>query len=268
MDHHIHTSRCHHAEGNAEDYIIVAIKKGMKFIGFNEHFPMRYLPDAIPVEEYAMELDEFPEYIAELKQLRKKYKDQIDILISTEVDYFEPALGVIKGNLKPFLDDFDYLYGSVHVVDDWAVDDNRFLERFNEYDINDVWARYYDSVIEMVNTGLFDVVGHLDLPKKYEKIPTKDLDHKLLEVLAAIKSNRMLIELNTAGLRKPIKEIYPSRHILELCHEKGIEVTLGSDAHAPDEVGYDFPNAIALLKSIGYDSIVSFKKRERHSIKL
>lgn len=268
MDHHVHTSRCRHAEGNAEDYVRVAIDKGLALIGFNEHFPMRYLPGTIPVEEYAMELEEFPEYIAELNMLKKKYEGRIDILISTEVDYYKPALDVIKKNLEPFIGEFDYLYGSVHLVDDWAVDDQRFLDKFDEYDINDVWIKYYDSIIDMVNTGIFDVVGHLDLPKKYEKVPTRNLDEKIVEVLAAAKSNRMVIELNTAGLRKPIKEIYPSRHILEMAYEHGIEVTLGSDAHAPEEVAFDFQNAIALLKSIGYESIVSFKGRERHSIRL
>ncbi|MHA1847366.1 MAG: histidinol-phosphatase, partial [Promethearchaeota archaeon] len=215
MDHHVHTFRCHHATGHEEDYVKVAIQKGLPFIGFNDHFPMRYLPKTIPVEKYAMELNEFPDYITELKRLRKKYDGKIDIKISTEVDFHAPSIDTIKEWLNPFLDDFDYIYGSVHVVDDWAVDDHVFSEKWEEYDNNKVYEIYYENNIKMVKTGIFNVVGHMDLPKKYNHFPSKNIDPLISKFLDEVKKADAVVELNTAGLRKPVKEMYPSEHILK-----------------------------------------------------
>ncbi|MBD3188811.1 histidinol-phosphatase HisJ [Candidatus Bathyarchaeota archaeon] len=263
LDHHVHTKRCRHAEGIEEDYILAAIRENLKVIGFNEHFPMSYLPRSIPVEEYAMDLEEFPEYIKEATRLREAYKEEITVKISTEVDYFEPAWKQIVEFLKPFLDQLDYIYGSVHVVDDWAVDDERFSNKWQDNDKDIIYGKYYKALIAMVRRGYFDVVGHLDLPKKFGHHPSAPMDGILDVLLDAIKENDMVIEVNTAGLRKPIREIYPSRTILENCFEKDIKITLGSDAHEPSHVGYEFNSTIEFLKEIGFEGIYTFNKRQK-----
>jgi histidinol-phosphatase (PHP family) len=268
MDHHVHTNRCHHAEGTCEEYIETAIALGHSFIGFNDHFPLRYLPLPLPVEKYAMELDEFPGYIAELHELHDRYRGTIEVRISAEVDYYAPAIDEIGSTLATFQDDFDYLYGSVHVVDDWAVDDDMFLDKWNETTVDAVYDKYYDNLLGMVNSGLFKIVGHFDLPKKFRKFPTIDFTDKILSVLDAIKAMDMVVELNTAGARKPVGEFYPSPAILELCHENGIKITLGSDAHDAAEVGYKFPEAIELLKSVGFPAIYSYSKMKQYRIDL
>ena len=130
------------------------------------------------------------------------------------------------------------------------------------------WINNGMNIINMVNTGLFNIVGHLDLPKKFMKAPTKNIDDIVWSVLRAIKNQGMAIELNTAGLRKPVKEIYPSKRILEMCYQLKIPLTLGSDAHDPEEVAYAFPPSIDLLKSIGYKEIITFKKRKPFKIEL
>ncbi|MHA1679891.1 MAG: histidinol-phosphatase HisJ [Promethearchaeota archaeon] len=268
MDHHVHTYRCNHATGTEEEYILAAIEKGLDFIGFNEHFPMRYLPETIPVEDYAMELDEFPGFIETLRALQVKYDGQIAIKIGAEVDYFQPAWKAIQDTIHPFLDVFDYLYGSVHVIDDWAVDDDRFEDKWAKVDNDLVWKKYYEANLSMVQTGFFDVVGHMDLPKKYKHFPTRSLDDLIIPLLQAIKTQDMLVEVNTAGLRKPVKEIYPSKHVLELCREHGVKLTLGSDAHAPGEVGYAFKEVIKILKDVGFDRIFTLTKRKMKAIEL
>ena len=270
MDHHVHTKLCRHAEGVAEDYVKSAIQKGLSIIGFNEHFPMRYLPDTIPVEEYAMEYEEFPGYIKELKRLREKYAGQIQVKIATEVDYYVPAIDEIKTLLEPFMDDLDYLYGSVHVVDDWAVDDSRFEQHWMAAENDVVYAKYYKNIKSMAQTRIFDVVGHLDLPKKYEHYPSGDRSVllSLERALNAIADSNMVIEVNTAGLRKPVKELYPSETILKDILNRGIKITLGSDAHHPDEVGYEFDGVIAQLKALGFKTIETFRRRVRTSIEI
>jgi len=265
---HVHTYRCKHAKGTAEDMVKAALQKKIACIGINEHFPMTYLPDPVPVHDYAMDLNEFPVHLKELKTLQKKYRGQIDVRIGAEVDYYEPAINTITQWLEPFQTDFDYLYGSVHVVTNWAIDDDKFLNRWDQVGVDAVYSMYYEVLAKMAKTRLFNVVGHLDLPKKFKKIPTIDFDGKISTVLDAVKAAHMVVEVNTAGLRKPVKEIYPSRHILEMCLEKGIKVTLGSDAHAPEEIGYAFDETRALLKEIGFKTLVLFKKRMQVPVKL
>lgn len=268
VDLHVHTYRCHHAKGTAEDMIKSAIQKGLKAIGINDHFPMRYLPAPIPVQDYAMELSEAPDHVKELKQLREKYKGKIDVLIGFEVDFYQPAIDTIKRSIEPFLDDFDYLYGSVHVVRGFPVDDEKFLAKWAEQDVDSVFVEYYQTLVKMANTRLFDIVGHFDLPKKYKKVPSGNLDKQIQTALDAIHSAGMAMEINTAGLRKPIGEIYPSRHILDMAFMKSIPITLGSDAHDPAEVGHEFGKAVALAKQVGFTSILSFEKRRPATISL
>ncbi len=268
VDLHTHNARCHHARGTIEDMIKSAIQKGLKAIGINDHFPMRYLPAPIPVQDYAMELSEFPDHLKEIKQLREKYQGKIDVLIGSEVDFYRPAIDTIKQSLYPYMDDFDYLYGSVHVVNGFPVDDDKFLRKWDEYDVDSVFIAYYQELAEMAKTRLFDVVGHIDLPKKFKKFPTCNLDAWIGTALDAIKAANMVIEVNTAGLRKPIGEMYPSPHILDMVFKKKIKITLGSDAHDPVEVGYAFDKAIDLVKQAGFSSIVSFNKRRPTSIRL
>ncbi len=267
-DHHVHTSMCHHAEGTPREYVESAIKQGLCSIGFNDHFPMRYLPKTIPVECYAMELDEFPGYLATVKALRDQFSGSIDVKVAAEVDYYEPRKDDIYKQLEPFLKEFDYVYGSVHVVEDWAVDDERFLKRWNERGENAVYSDYYEAIRLMAREKKFDVVGHFDLPKKYLKFPTKDMNDAIAAALDAIKNARMVVEVNTAGLRKPVKEIYPSEAILVQCLDRDIPVTLGSDAHAPAEVGYAFRETLSLLARLGFTSLTTFEVRKRRDIPL
>ncbi|MEX2682904.1 MAG: histidinol-phosphatase HisJ [Candidatus Sigynarchaeota archaeon] len=268
VDLHVHTYRCHHARGTAEDMVKSAIQKGLKAIGINDHFPMRYLPAPIPVQDYAMELSEVPDHLKELKQLKETYNGKIDVLIGFEIDFYQPAIDAIKRSIEPFVDDFDYVYGSVHVVRGFPVDDEKFLRKWDGQDVDAVFAEYYQALASMASTRLFDVVGHFDLPKKYKKIPVGNLDAQITTALDAIRSAGMAMEINTAGLRKPIGEIYPSRHILEMAIKESIPVTLGSDAHDPAEVGHEFSKAVALARQVGFSSIVSFKKRHPITIPL
>ena len=115
---------------------------------------------------------------------------------------------------------------------------------------------------------MFDVASHIDIIKKYAKRPNdkrkyNDLIDLTIELL---KINEQVIELNTAGARKPVKEFYPEDAILKKAFKNGIEITLGSDAHHPNEVGHKFDEAIKKLKMIGFEYIISFDKRKKVKI--
>jgi len=165
--------------------------------------------------------------------------------------------------------DFDYLVGSVHLIGDWSIDDEKQIHEWRKRDVDQVYQQYFTLVQNMAKSRLFDIAGHLDLVKKFDFRPKKDITDLLLETVETISENKMCIEVNTGGLRGTrCHEIYPSERLLRMCFDHGLPVTIGSDAHAPEEVGADFDKASDLLKEIGYDEIVRFARRDREFIKL
>jgi len=262
LDYHIHTKLCHHATGEMYEYVEAAISKKIDEIGFADHLPMIYLPSNLPLEDYCMKLEELPLYVQNVQQLQEKYPDII-IKLGIEADYYEGKEQDIKNLLNQV--DFDYIYGSVHAIGDpaWVIDDDRFRHKYQEYDLFELYQLYFKYLTQAIQTGLFDIIAHLDLPKKFGDRPEQSIKSMIDEVVEALVKNKVSIEVNTAGFRKPAGEQYPSEEILRACYENDIQVTLGSDSHRPEEVGWNLDRAFALLREIGYSQIIGYKKRKR-----
>ena len=152
--------------------------------------------------------------------------------------------------------------------DSWAVDDPSKLSSWKGRDAFEVWSIYFERLTMAAQSKLFQIIGHVDLPKKFGFIPRRDCTALFEHFLDAAKGADVAIELNTAGLRKDCKEIYPSAHILQLAHERLVPITFGSDAHAPEEVGMDFDRAIELARRIGYTQRCRFVQRQHESVPL
>ena len=159
--------------------------------------------------------------------------------------------------------DWDYLIGSVHYLGDWDFDNPKWLGKWAETDVDAVWTEYWKTYADMAESGLFDILGHPDLVKKFSYAPEGDLDRFYDPVIEVIAANGSVIELNTAGLHKPCAEAYPAPRFLELAASAGIGLVISSDAHAPSEVARDFPKARALAKAAGYRETQLFEKRRR-----
>jgi histidinol-phosphatase (PHP family) len=252
IDLHNHTTRCNHAEGTIDEYILRAIELGIDIYGFSEHAPMHF--DSY----YRLSFNEMEAYKTDVLKAKEKYKSDISILLGYEVDY-------LKGHMeKSILEtEVDYLIGSVHFLDKWGFDNPEFIVGWKERDINDIWQEYFDAIEAMAKTGYFDIVGQFDLIKVFKFMPTKDIRVLANKALFAIKKAGMVLELNGAGLRKPIKEIYPSEMLLEVAYEMNIPITFSSDAHAVEQVGFGYHKVVALAKKIGYTKAVTFEQREQ-----
>ena len=275
IDYHIHSKLCRHGEGALEDYVKSAIQKGLTEIGFCEHFPQEFLLEdlpkqyhnLIPIKDYAMPKDQFPSYIEQVLDLQEKYKDKITIKLGTEIDFLKNKTDYILGEIKKF--PFDYVYGSIHQIyfdgKPFAFDDSRFLDLSDKYNIEECYKVYFTTLDELIRSKLFDVVSHLDLIKKYGFRLKNLTKYKILisQILISIRENDLIMELNTAGARKKVGEFYPEDFILKKAYERGIEITLGSDAHKPNEVGYKFDEAIKKIKEIGFEYIIKFSKRKK-----
>ncbi len=256
VDLHNHTALCNHASGTPEEYVQQAIKNGTKYFGFSDHAPM----DCDP--KYRMKFSQMKEYEQSVKELQEQYKDDINILLAYEVDYLEGHMDerVLKAKV-------DYLIGSVHFIGKWGFDNPEFIGNYKHKDIDKIWQEYFDTIEAMAKTGLFDIVGHLDLIKVFNFLPKKDVRLIAKDALKAIKEANMVIELNMSGLRKPTGEIYPSTSLMESISELDIPITFSSDAHEPNQVGLYKEQIISLANAFGYDKCATFKNRDRQLIK-
>jgi len=256
VDLHNHTTRCNHAKGSMQSYIERAIELGIDIYGFSEHAPMDF--DAY----YRLNFSEMSDYVTEVKSLQETYKDDIKILLGYEVDYLKGHMDERVLNAK-----VDYMIGSIHFLDEWGFDNPEFKAEYENRNIDEIWQIYFDNIEAMAKTQYFDIVGHLDLIKIFNYLPKRDIRMIAKSALQAIKENNMVLELNTAGLRKPCKEIYPSESLLQVAYELDIPITFSSDAHAIGQIGYQYDEAVKLAKNIGYTKAVTFQQREKELIK-
>ncbi len=262
IDLHTHTYLCEHASGTPEEYIIQAIKNGIKIFGFADHAPMpEHLRQGI-----SMPPEKVEKYIQMVKNLSLKYKSQIEIKTGFEVDF--PLFDTFD---KKYLTDrrIDYLIGSCHFLfHEWPFDHPDHIEKFNLYGIDNVYTKYYESIEALISSRQFNILGHFDVVKKFGHRPNKDFTEKIIQIAKLAAKTGIAVEINTAGLRKPVKEIYPSQEITKILFNANVPVTLGSDSHAPEQVGADFDRALEMIKKIGYHKIASFSKKKRIDINL
>ncbi|MCK9490583.1 MAG: histidinol-phosphatase HisJ family protein [Sulfurimonas sp.] len=256
VDLHNHTPLCNHAEGELFKYVEKAIKFGTKHFGFADHAPMKFDP------KYRMKFEEMRAYEREVKDLREKYKDKIEILLAYEVDFLNGYMD--KRVLEA---DVDYLIGSVHFIDEWGFDNPEFIGHYEHEDIDVIWQKYFDAIRDMAKSSHFDIVGHLDLIKVFKYLPKKDISLIAKEALQAIKDADMVIELNMAGYRKPIAEQYPSIGLLRDAYKLDIPITFSSDAHKPEQVSLFAKELVKLAHDVGYKECATFKKRKREMLK-
>ena len=257
IDLHNHTSLCNHAQGTLSLYIETAITKGTKYFGFSDHAPMDF------DQNYRMNFKQMQKYEIDVKNLKEKYKDKIEILLGYEVDYLAGHIDKRVLNAQ-----VDYLIGSVHFIDGWGFDNPEFIGKYREKNIDEIWQKYFNTIQEMAESRLFDIVGHLDLIKVFKFMPNKNIVEMAKDALIAIKQADMTLEINMAGYRKPIKEAYPSYELLQEAFKMGIPITFGSDAHAPQQVGLYADEVVALAKKIGYTQCAFFKDKKRYMLDL
>jgi len=244
FDYHVHAAA--HGEykyeyGWLKLFLEKAHQQGIAEIGFTEH------------DEFVQLIDH--EAVA---GLREEYPG-ISIRLGLEVDFIpgrEPKIAVLRQRHP-----WDFLTGSVHYIDGWGFDHPDYRHLFADKDCDRVYGEYFNLVNSMASSGLFDVVGHLDLVKIWGHRPRRQSALEFARpVLRSIKASGMAIEINSAGLRKPVREIYPSQEIIDTMFAMDIPVTLGSDAHHPEQVGEGLAEAVRSIRKAGYRRIVALSR--------
>ncbi len=255
---------CHYCDGKLppEEHVRQAIRNGMPALGISSHAPVDFS------SSWAMPPRRLPDYVAEMRQLRAQYADQIQLYMGLEVDYIPHRIQVRSPHILAA--GLDYTVGSVHFVDayadgtPWEIDGPHagFLKGLHAIFGGDAVAvvkRFYALNREMIREGCPDVVGHLDKIKMQSEGGVLFDEHadwyraEVLATLEEIQTAGTIVEVNTRGAyKKRVGGTYPSPWILERMFARKIPVCLNSDAHHPDELERDFDIAAAQLLQIGY----------------
>jgi histidinol-phosphatase (PHP family) len=260
-DYHLHTPLCRHAEGWPIDFARRAAELGFEEIGFADHSPM---PSAF--DDWRMLREELPRYLASVEEARAA-TPHLSIRLGLEVDYL--ANGEAWWEELRTLAPWDFWIGSVHYLPDgMEVDNPKYLNRYREMDPELVWTSYWRTYESCIRSGWFHFVGHPDLPKKFGFRPSGDLKRFYEPAIQALVDTGIAYEVNTAGLRKDCRELYPAFDFIRMAREAGVPVLVNSDAHAPGELGAGFEEALRCVREAGYSEVVRFRGGERYAVSL
>jgi histidinol-phosphatase (PHP family) len=261
-DYHMHTPLCRHATGEPSEFAAQAVRLGLKEIGFSDHNPM----SRDDFDDWRMREADLADYVRRVERARHDHPG-LTIKLALEVDYLPGYEDWVRDLAARY--PWDYFIGSVHYVSEsWAIDNPAAIPQWKTRKPIEVWTAYFERLTMAAESGLFEIIGHADLCKKFCFFPEEDCTQLFKTFLEAAKRRGVALELNTAGLRKDCNEIYPSPRIVHLAAQLGVPITFGSDAHAPNEVGLNLAEAVQLAHSAGYRHYCRFTRRQRQDLSL
>jgi histidinol-phosphatase (PHP family) len=260
-DYHIHTKFCNHAKGSIEDFILKSIEKGLSEILFLDHLTL-FEKDF----KNSMTIKEVPLYFYTIKKLANKYKDKIIIKCGLETDFHPEYFDETEKICKKF--DFDMIGASVHFVKGFNIASRKTKDQYAHIKKDELADEYFKNIEKMLEYSFFDTVCHFDLIYKFSKNPVinPEILEKINKILDKIKQKNISVEINTSGFDNPINRQFPSQKILEKCLEKKIDITVGSDAHSPDQVGRYFNEIFEFLKRLNFKHTAGYEKRNKYEI--
>jgi histidinol-phosphatase (PHP family) len=244
---------------NAEHYQEVAAERGVEALGVSEH--IYRFEQALAVWQHPFwrehahdDLDAYCEFV----------RTETSLALGIEADFVPGA----EDRMATLLEgrDWDYVIGSIHFLRDAAIDMRGDWDIWRSGDPDKVWRRYFETLGEAARSGMFDILAHPDLVKVWgTSAPVPDRDPRFYYELAmeGIAESDVAIEVSTAGLRKPVAEIYPAPAFLEMCLEAGRPVALSSDAHTVDDLAYRYEDAVEYLGGLGVTELAVFERRQR-----
>jgi len=256
---HNHTNWSDGASTVAE-MIEAARDAGLAEFGISDHYALT--PGNARLS-WALAPESLDAYVGQIQQARASSQGMI-IRLGLEVDYFPETIEETRKRLAAH--PFDYLIGSVHFADSFPIDfEARGWEGLPQDDRDRVWRNYWKLLREAAQSGLFDIIGHFDLPKKFNFHSSVDLTADALLALDAMAEADLAIEINTSGWDRPAAEAYPALFYLQEACRRKIPLVISSDAHAAGEVCRHFDRALKFAAEAGYNEVVRFENRRRSS---
>jgi histidinol-phosphatase (PHP family) len=254
IDCHMHTALCGHATGIVEDYVKAGVKMGLLGMAMTEHMALpRNLDQG---RHLSMRPRDLEDYMVEVEFARTQFP-QISIATGLEADYLrgrEAETATALDAARDYNGGVTFVLGSVHFIGDWAFDDPNLIDEWEYRDVDAAWRDYFELWCEAAGSGLFDAMAHPDLIKKFGYFPSFDPRGLYAKAARCAADAGVAIEVSTAGLRRPVAELYPGPELLSAFASAGVRATVGSDAHDPLEVGYRIDAALDALLAAGYQT--------------
>lgn len=248
---HAHTGYSGHGSGSVRALAEAACTAAITVLGVTEHYP---LSPAFDHDAYlSMPWESIGPYLDDIEQAQALFPD-MQILAGCEFDW----LGDDEDrSLAPdAFSAFDIVLGSVHFVDGWAFDDPSQVEAWEERGVDYVWRRYFSLWCDAVSSDLpFDVMAHPDIVKKFNYRPSFDPLPLYKQAAEAAAAAGRMVEVNTAGLQYPCKEMYPGQDLLREFARAGVPCTIGTDAHEPRFVARDIEKGYRWMHEAGYREV-------------
>ena len=256
-----------------ERYWEAASARGVPELGFTEHLyrfreservlgrfweadPTVGVPPGLADFTAAMvELDRVFEIEQYVEAVLAAKEQGLPVLLGLEVDFIPGTCQAVAELLSPY--PWDYLLGAVHWVGSWAIDTSECAWEFERRGVDESWEQYLELVVEMIGSGIADVVAHVDLCKKYGHRPAREPLHLYQKVVEVAVARGWAVEVSSQGLRNPAQEVYPSPAFLQMFRQAGVSITLASDGHRVTEVAWGRTEVVAAARAAGYRTHLS-----------
>lgn len=262
FDYHVHTTRSIDCHTPIEASCEAAIAQGVSEIAFTDHVDFEPADEGYGFYDYAG-------FMADIARVREQFGDRLTILAGAEIDFnmgTASQVAEFRGNHA-----FDFVIGSVHYGEGGEI---IFPRYFSGRTLDDVFLPYYENVQAAAESGLFDTLGHLDLPHRYAPANAGTYDPlryttSVRPIFQAVQDRGISFEINTSGLRQGIGSTMPGIELLSLFAEMGGQtVTLGSDSHVANTIGAGMDVAIDMLRTCGIPTVSSFKNGRRELVSI
>lgn len=263
-DYHMHLERGGLRRDYLERFVATARARGVDEIGVTEHgynfveaAPLLGRPAYVAAHSRGYRVADYVEL------LRAAREDGLPVKLGIEMDYVPGREAEIRDFLAAY--PWDFVIGSVHWLGEWGFDLDP--ESWRGRDVAEAYREYFALAERAVRSGLFDVLGHPDVIKVFgHRLPPgaeAELEGYFDRLARAAAEAGVCLEVSSAGLRKPVGEIYPDARLLRRARALGVPITLASDAHEPEHVGWEYPRLVAFARAAGYRTLTVFDGRRR-----
>jgi histidinol-phosphatase (PHP family) len=266
VDYHSHTVLCHHAWGTVDEYISRAKEIGLREFGFAEHSHWMVAVDRRCLFPSRYEMDRYLAWMEEARARWNRPGENFTLRVGIEADWNPARLEEAKSFIAAT--PFDYVLGSVHHLVNPTTGQWTNAWWFETTDLDAYYTAYFDEVAKLAQSGLCDILAHLDVPVRSRKLPPSGVLAHVQRILPALVDSGVAIEINASGRDHANAHFFPSQDVLRAVVAAGIQVTIGSDSHFPNHVGRHRPEVYAALRDAGVKQVLRFERRERELIDL